>query len=98
MDFGSRNDSLPRHKKEIIGSKCNRDEIANVATLKQSFPECKKFASCENDADFSGFGYCLVRQYPETRSLTLAQTLTSGKSYRIKLLSSTNLCKLHPIF
>jgi len=78
VELDIKNESIPRHKKEIENSKCTQDDISKMKSLKLTFPDCHKFTDCDTSLDFSGFGHCLVKEYPNTRSLTLAQTLTSG--------------------
>jgi len=62
-------------------SKCR--QTPNLNLLQSVFPTCLNFlnnTNCHNaSSDLSLFGVCLVKSYPETRALTLSQTLTSGK-------------------
>ena len=54
----------------------------NLNLLQSVFPNCRRYLShteCQGSSDLSKFGFCLVKSYPETRVLSLSQTLTSGK-------------------
>ena len=53
----------------------------NLNLLQSVFPNCRRYLShteCQGSSDLSKFGFCLVKSYPETRVLSLSQTLTSG--------------------
>ena len=69
-DLESGNDTKCRH-------------TTNLNLLQTRFPNCRRFLShtdCQNESDLSKFGFCLVKSYPETRVLSLSQTLTSGNN------------------
>ena len=80
-EFESNFDFDESGQNSSYGSKCR--QIQNLNHLESVFPSCHNFlnqTNCHNSSsDLSMFGTCLVKSYPETRALTLSQTLTSGK-------------------
>ncbi len=68
--------------KEDDSTNCRN--ATNLNLLQSVFPNCRRYLShteCQGSSDLSKFGFCLVKSYPETRVLSLSQTLTSGKVY-----------------